>query len=310
MNTPFLFALTTRGSQMPELNLLEMPAHPDLKPYVGALYYVNVSISGDSPERRCILLPHANVDLIINLGGPFSMERAGQINSVTSLATLHGPHPDATQIRRHGALSLLGVRLKLGVAAGFLNFPVKEISGRFISAESFWPNVQSELIEPVLAAENLRTKIQVFEKALARFFSKIRKTDSALRKAVKLVAQHEGDVEVAEIARQLKISRQTVKHKFDHAVGLSPKQFGKLRRFQSLLRNLSSNQDLGWSDLATKCGYYDQAHLIREFNSFTGFSPEKFLKLLARGEDLYFFEAADLTHYHMANRFKVLAGLG
>jgi AraC-like DNA-binding protein len=294
---------------MPELNLVEVPPHPDLAPFVGTLYYVNVAISGTAPERRCILLPDASVDFVINLGGPFSLERGGESMAVSSLASLHGPHPDSVQVRRQGALCLLGARLKHGVAAGFLNVPLKEICGRFLSAESFWPQVKTDLVDPVLAGASLRAKIQAMEKGLLRFFSKARKVDATLRKAVKLVAQHQGDVEVTELARQLKISRQTVKHKFDNAVGLSPKQFGKLRRFQNVLRSLTVSESVHWSELASRCGYYDQAHLIREFNAFTGFSPEKFLKILGRGEDLYFFEASDLTHFHMADRFKVLAGL-
>src|SRR5258708_40123714 len=101
---------------MPELNIVEMPPRPELEPYVGVLYYVNVAISGTAPERRCIVLPNASVDLVINLGGPYAVDRAGETLQVQSLATLHGPHPDSTQVKRQGALCLLGARLKHGVA--------------------------------------------------------------------------------------------------------------------------------------------------------------------------------------------------
>jgi AraC-like DNA-binding protein len=294
---------------MRELHLVEVPPKPELEPYVGVLYCVNVAIAGMSPERKCILLPNPGVDLIINLGGPFSIEHAGVNQAGSSLATLHGPHAVSAHLRRQGALCLLGARLKHGIAATFLNFPVKDLSNRFVPVESFWPQAEAELVAPVLAAPTIRAKMVAMEKSLAKFFAKARRVDATLRKAVKLMAQHQGDVEVSELARQLKISRQTVKHKFDNAVGLSPKSFGKLRRFQNVLRCVSTDVSINWSELAQRCGYYDQAHLIREFNSFTGFSPEKFLRVLGKGEDLYFFEGADLTHFHMAHRFKTLAGI-
>jgi AraC-like DNA-binding protein len=294
---------------MRELHLVEVPPKSDLEPYVGVLYCANVAIAGMAPERKCILLPNPCVDLVINLGGPFSMEHAGDAQAVGTLASLHGPHSVSAHLRRQGALCLLGARLKHGVAATFLNFPVKEICNRFIPVETFWPLASSELVEPILAAPTIRAKMVAMEKSLTRFFTRARRLDLTLRKAVKLVAQHQGDVEVTELARQLKISRQTVKHKFDNAIGLSPKTFGKLRRFQNVLRCISSDTNINWSELAQRCGYYDQAHLIREFNSFTGFSPEKFLRVLGKGEDLYFFEGADLTHFHMAHRFKTLAGI-
>lgn len=294
---------------MRELHLVEVPPKPELEPYVGVLYCLNVAIAGMSPERKCILLPNPCVDILINLGGPFSVEHGGDNQAVGALATLHGPHAVSAHLRRQGALCLLGARLKHGVAATFLNFPVKEVCNKFVPVESFWPQAGTELVEPVLAASTIRAKMQAMEKSLAKFFTRGRRLDLTLRRAVKLVAQNQGDVEVSELARQLKISRQTVKHKFDNAVGLSPKSFGKLRRFQNVLRSISVDTNIRWSDLAQRCGYYDQAHLIREFNSFTGFSPEKFLRVLGKGEDLYFFEGADLTHFHMAHRFKTLAGI-
>jgi AraC-like DNA-binding protein len=294
---------------MRELHLVEVPPSPELEPYVGVLYCLNVAIAGMSPERKCILLPNPCVDLVINLGGPFSIEHATDQQASGPLAVLHGPHAVSAHLRRQGALCLLGARLKHGVAASFLNFPVKEITNRFIPAETFWAQSNTELVEPVLAAPTIRSKMAAMEKSLVKFFGRARRIDTTLRKAVKLVAQHQGDVEVSELARQLKISRQTVKHKFDNGVGLSPKTFGKLRRFQNVLRCVSTDANIDWSELAQRCGYYDQAHLIREFNSFTGFSPEKFLRVLGKGEDLYFFEGADLTHFHMAHRFKTLAGI-
>jgi len=291
------------------LQFVELPTRERLQDQVGVLFYVNVALEGASPERRCIVLPNASVDLVINLGGPIAVERNGDPTPNLPLAALHGPHSDPITLRRKGALCLIGARFRHGVAATFLNMPLKNLVNGLLNVESFWPDAQKELIEPVLSAGNLKAKFEALEKSLGRFLERGQRPDPMLRRAVKIMAQRQGDVEVTELARLLKVSRQTVKHKFDQNAGLSPKQFSKLRRFQHLLRMISSSESLNWPEVAKACGFYDQAHLIREFNSFTGFSPEKFLKTLRRGDDLYLFETSDLTHLHLADRFKLLAGL-
>jgi methylphosphotriester-DNA--protein-cysteine methyltransferase len=144
--------------------------------------------------------------------------------------------------------------------------------------------------------------VKKLEHALGALLATARKPDPMVRKAVKLIAQHQGDLEVSALAAHLGVSRQTVKHKFDQHVGVSPKLFGKLRRFQAVLRRLASASKVDWIKLAQDSGYYDQAHLIREFNHFTGFSPQKFIKNLEKGDDLYLFDSADQTHFHLTQR--------
>src|SRR5690348_12798883 len=134
---------------MSELQLVEIPPHPDLAAYVGVVYYANISLSATTSERKCVVLPHAGVDLVINLGGPFSVEMNGVSTPLGAAASLHGPQPDTAHLRRQGAFCVIGVRLRHGIAAGFLNFPVKEICGKVIPAESFWPGVREELLSPV-----------------------------------------------------------------------------------------------------------------------------------------------------------------
>jgi len=77
---------------MRELHLVEVPPKPELEPYVGVLYCVNVAIAGMSPEHKCILLPNPCVDLIINLGGPFNINEHWQTYfQIDNLFNKNGP---------------------------------------------------------------------------------------------------------------------------------------------------------------------------------------------------------------------------
>jgi AraC-like DNA-binding protein len=62
---------------------------------------------------------------------------------------------------------------------------------------------------------------------------------------------------------------------FHEEVGLAPKQFARVRRFQWALRWLRKGPRVNWAWLAVECGYYDQAHLIKDFQTFAGVCPQR-----------------------------------
>ena len=56
-------------------------------------------------------------------------------------------------------------------------------------------------------------------------------------------------------------------------MGLTPKSFSRVQRFQRVLRKVHRLPSIDWADVALECGYYDQAHFIHDFQSFSGFTP-------------------------------------
>jgi AraC-like DNA-binding protein len=287
--------------------LTEVPPKPELAAVVGTLYYFRLASKDEARERRVIVMANPCIDLLINVGDPFTLETFGESQRVERGVTLHGPRPSTTFLRRDGDLVLVGARFKHGAAASLLPYPVKELEQRQVPFEDLVHENAKELFDQVAAGTSPAEQLNRLEAGLSKVIQRLKKPDPMVRKAVKLIAQHQGDLEVSALAEHLGVSRQTVKHKFDQHIGVSPKLYGKLRRFQSVLRRLANLNKPDWTKLAQESGYYDQAHLIREFNHFTGFSPQKFLNNLTRAEDLYLFDSADQTQFHLAGRFRALA---
>jgi AraC-like DNA-binding protein len=285
-----------------EWRLAEIPVKTALQSYVGTYYYLHLP-KPDSPLlRRVITMATPSLDLLLNLGDPFVIETFGDAFKVDPGVWLAGPRPATAFIRRDGELHLLGARFKHGTVSSLLPYPVKELEQRLVPLAGVWSETHQALSAALAGQKNPADLVKALDAALTQLLTQARKPDPMIRKAVKLIAQHAGDLEVSAMAAELGVSRQTVKHKFDQHVGVSPKLYGKLRRFQVVLRRLASLQKVDWTRLAQESGYYDQAHLIREFNHFTGFSPQKFLKNLEKGDDLYLFDSADQTHFHAAQR--------
>ena len=293
------------ANTLADWRLAEIPVQPFLSPYIGTFYYLHLPrASEQSPLHRVIAMATPSLDLVINLGDPFTVETFGDAVRVDSPVFLSGPRPTTTFLRRDGVLTLLGVRFKHGAIASLLPYPAKELEQRFVGLDQLWQETATALAAAAQRSATTADLVYKTEEVLGQLFANAKRPDPMVRQAVKLIAQHQGDLEVSALAEALGVSRQTVKHKFDQHVGLSPKLFGKLRRFQAVLRRLAGTSKVDWTHLAQESGYYDQAHLIREFNHFTGFSPQKFLKNLEKGDDLYLFDSADQTHYHLERRIR------
>jgi AraC-like DNA-binding protein len=85
-------------------------------------------------------------------------------------------------------------------------------------------------------------------------------------------------VAVGDLATDLGWSRKRLIGRFREHVGVAPKLYGRLLRFQAAVETLrSATDDLAFAELALACGYYDQSHLYRDFRAFAGATPTEFV---------------------------------
>ena len=73
------------------------------------------------------------------------------------------------------------------------------------------------------------------------------------------------------------ISKRRFEQVFNEQVGLTPKLFCRIRRFQRVLQLINEQNDIDWTDVALSCGYFDQSHFIHDFQSFSGINPTEYV---------------------------------
>jgi AraC-like DNA-binding protein len=64
---------------------------------------------------------------------------------------------------------------------------------------------------------------------------------------------------------------------YEKVVGLRPKSFARVCKFQKAVNLIEQQNQIEWSAIALDCGYYDQAHFIKEFHAFSGLNPSAYL---------------------------------
>ena len=112
------------------------------------------------------------------------------------------------------------------------------------------------------------TTLQILDEMLCERASARERRDH-VRGALNLLRS----LSVGETARTLGISERRLHHVFSEDVGLSPKQWSRVRRFQRAVGALHQGCEMRWAELAATCGYADQAHFSRDFHSFSGIDP-------------------------------------
>jgi AraC-like DNA-binding protein len=135
---------------------------------------------------------------------------------------------------------------------------------------SDWP---ATFRERVLEAETPQQRLDVIEAVLVARLARGRGLHPAVRYAVRALEPGTTTVPVAELVDRVGLSHRRFVDLFAAQVGLTPKRFARVRRFQHVLRRLRSGGAVHWADVALSCGYYDQAHFIHEFKEFSGVNP-------------------------------------
>ncbi len=102
-----------------------------------------------------------------------------------------------------------------------------------------------------------------------------------------LILKKAGIINVEELAREANMSKRNYERLFTEKVGVSPKTFCGVTRFNYALNIKLNLPNKDWTSIASQCGYFDQMHLIKDFKKFAGTSPSNFLRQTPLMEEYY-----------------------
>lgn len=182
--------------------------------------------------------------------------------------------------------SMMGVHFKPGGTAPFLGMPASELSHRTEELDSIFGSAACALREALLDARNPPSKFRVLAGFLIQRLNRASIPNLAVREALARFMAEPQTTTVEMVLRGSSISHKHFIELFRKEVGLTPKRFCRIRRFQQVLHDLQKRQEIDWADVACAGGFYDQAHLINEFEAFCGISPVRYMN--ERADDLNF----------------------
>lgn len=245
-----------------------------LRPFINQ--YAGFRVSGQPPSLH-FGLPSSNVNLIISLGGPIDLvQMPNSVQRPSPLAALVSGLHDVPAIVRQGGdtfglhvfIRPLGVRAILGVGGA-------EISSRVVNLADIWGNRAEDLIGMLRASDTWQKRFQILDRTFA---STLVSTgwQSEIAWAWNRLAKTHGALPIQQLADEIGYSRRHFSGRFRDATGLAPKSISRVFRFERACRFLMA-RNIGLAEVAAACGYYDQAHLTREWYSLAGCSPKAWI---------------------------------
>ena len=248
---------------------------PPLAEYIDRFW-----LCSDTPSHpRERILPSGTVELVINLSDdeiriydPSQPTRPRRHSGTVA----SGPYRDCFLIDPLQHASIIGVHFRPGCAVPVLGVPANELTGAHVDLECLWGPVAAELRERICTAAAPGKRFAVLEDVLLKRLRKPR--HGAIPIVLDAFEQADAAMKVRDIARRVGLSQRRFIQLFKAEVGLTPKLYGRVRRFQRARELVRNATEPDWAAVAVACGFFDQSHLIRDFGEFSGLSPVSYLK--------------------------------
>jgi AraC-like DNA-binding protein len=178
--------------------------------------------------------------------------------------------------------SVMGVVFRPGAARAFLAAPAVDFSDQAIQLDLIWGRRSADqLLDRLREARTAETRLRIVEEALIDRMQTFRQKHLPMHPIMKCALHVFGSARhirtVADVSREIGWSRRWLSHAFAEQVGMTPKRYCRLVRFQDVVRETASQRSVDWASIASAGGFCDQAHLVHEFRAFSGLTPEMFL---------------------------------
>jgi AraC-like DNA-binding protein len=255
-----------------------VPAFP-LNQFVEALIYFE---GLQYVHRLDRFLPNGDTEILISFHDApqhiYDNHTLGEIQACRH-AWASGLRTAPITIPSGSGAAMMVIAFKKGRAAPFFPFPMSEIADRVVDADLVWGRDFGYLREQLLATKSVNMRFQVVEEFLLGKFRSRLAINPCVAFAVREMTNQPEQISIAGMNKRIGYSQKHFTELFRRHVGVTPKSYLKIMRFQRAVQTIDSAESIDWSRISHDCGFYDQAHFIHDFKGFSGFTPEQYARI-------------------------------
>ena len=250
---------------------VEVPPPPALANLVASLWEMRVPAHG---ETRVRIMPNACVDIVLYCAQTSRGEGSASIVTPPHRSFVVGSTLRSFLMRSAGWNHVLGASILPAGVEPILGLPARVIGQTIALLDDVLGARAKELEDRVLSGPTNRALGRLTEELIR--LRKSCEANAAITRAVNAVRGAGGVTRVDEIANTANMTARHLERNFLEHVGISPKLFARLVRFDRVVRDISARGGQTWSQFALAHGYSDQAHFINDFKEFAGVTPTQF----------------------------------
>lgn len=228
------------------------------------------------PSQKQVIVPDGCMEMIFHIGDLYKQYMIDGKSIVQPRCFVFGQLTRPLEIEPTGESKIFSARFHPDGFLPFATMPVKSMENTAVPLTSLFGKDGRELEQTILPAGSDQGRIELLEQFLLKRLTDVEVIDRTVKATVETILTANGQLSIDEVARRVNINRRQLERKFSTAIGLSPKQLSRIVKLQATLKMLLSKQYSSLTELAYDNDYYDQAHFIRNFKEFTGFTPKEF----------------------------------
>jgi AraC-like DNA-binding protein len=245
-----------------------------LSKYIKNYFIVETDNSEDYlPNER--VYPCGYATLVFHYGSPSIFQKKNSSKYIEPNLVICGQQTSYYDLSLSGKTGMILIVFRPHGVKSFFNFPITELLNENLSLHDLINNETIELEDKLFNSPNNRQRITHLENFLIK---RLIHNDEFERVeyALEIIENLKGQIKAQDIAPEVCLGIKQFERTFSKYVGINPKKYASIARFQNVIQMRREHKNSSMFQLAFDNGYYDHAHFIHDFKSFTGLSPKEF----------------------------------
>ncbi|MDH4473067.1 MAG: helix-turn-helix transcriptional regulator [Fluviicola sp.] len=250
----------------------EYPPSAALAPFVKCFWSLE---SDDETHERDRIFPDGNIELILHYRDLFKKYDDAGNAVVQPRSFFHGQLKRYFELQPTGKVGVFSARFHPAGLRPFVPFSVSKITDLTAPTTQAWGEKAIQLERDLLKADTTEQRISIMETFLLGQLNQ-EQVDAIVENCVGSIIEQSGITSVDELTQQQAIGKRALERRFQQSVGLSPKLFARIIRFNYALQLIEKRDFSNFTVIAYEGGFYDQAHFIKDFHDLTGLNPKQY----------------------------------
>jgi len=221
------------------------------------------------------VLPTGNATLVFHYGSPSKFQTKNSNKYIESNLVICGQQTNYYDLSLSGKTGMVLIVFKPHGVKSFFNFSAIELLNKNLSLSDLIKNEALELEDKLFNSRNNKQRITHIENFLIKRLI-LNRDFERVEHAIKMIENSKGQIKTQNIAQEVCLGIKQFERIFSNHVGLNPKKFISIIRFQNVIQMKREFKELNMYQLAYDNGYYDQSHFNHDFKSLTGLTPRTF----------------------------------
>lgn len=224
------------------------------------------------PKER--VYPSGYATIVFHYGSPSKFQKKNSSKYIEPNLVICGQQTNYYDLSLSGKTGMILIVFRPHGVKSFFNFPITELLNENLSLQDLGNNEAVELEDKLFNSPNNKQRVIHLENFLIKRLIPNNEFER-VEHAIKIIENSKGKIKAQDIAHEVCLGIKQFERTFSKYVGLNPKKFASIIRFQNVIQ-INSKDNRSLSQIAIDSGYYDQSHFIHDFKSLTGLTPKAF----------------------------------